>query len=117
MDSILRLSHLQRLLGADDGERSGCWRPRFGGLEEVCKFLTLVVEVRRSRHCLWRLHHYCSINGQYCGSNRVREAQEYLEHSLKRPHWTGRGEMGNPQSHPFRVSFLSSTQRGARLKP
>ena len=35
--------------------------------------------------------------------------------SLKRTHWTGRGKMGNPQSHPSHVSSLSSSQqRGAR---
>ena len=36
---------------------------------------------------------------------------------LKLPHRTGKGKTGNPQSHPSRVSSLSSSQqRGARLK-
>ena len=37
--------------------------------------------------------------------------------SLKLPHWTGRGKTCNPQSHPSRVSSLSSSQQpGASLK-
>ena len=37
--------------------------------------------------------------------------------SLKRPHRTGRGKTCNLQSHPSCDSSLSSSQRGARLKP
>ena len=37
--------------------------------------------------------------------------------SLKHPHWTGRGKTANPQSHPLRVSSLSSSQqRGESLR-
>ena len=43
------------------------------------------------------------------------ETKWQVLNSLKHPHWTGRGKMGNLQLHPSHVSsLLSSQQRGVR---